>query len=366
MIFTRRKSAEGASKATTDVGGIKPAQARPGHSLALRTSIANEAINRAQSQGCALDTVPRVSAWQKQQPQMLNHRISDRYGEFVAHGKLAGLHEIEQLVPLLTVPRAQPASESWAIANGTDERASELLRRFPPKAWGYHMPLSADIGTLGSVAEHSDSQRVSRLRSNYRLNVILGGLAHLNGGSLAGLSVLDMACTWGAFTIESSLLGASEVHGFDIRGDNIDKARALSGYFGLKPDCFSVSDAYSFDVGKRFDVVLNLGLMYHITKPGELVRRAHELCYQFAVFDSLVLREPFSGFIRGTGEAALTHAATAEGCELHPTYRGLIDLIHLAGFRDVVELAGTPAAEWDGFSKDPYGSGLRRCLVAFK
>ncbi len=346
--------------------GIRRAAAVAGETVAVRDAVVASAVQQAAGAGCVLDNTLRVSSWVKQHRDVRVSRLSDRYGEFVGRGKAAGLHEVEQLVPLLTVPLAASAAEEWANAHGDPARARVLLAQVPPREWGYFMQLAPGIGTLGELGQLNAGQQLSRLRSLYRLNFIMGGLTQLCGGSLQGRSLLDMACNWGAFAIEAALRGASDVEGFDIRKQNVERAHRLAEHFSVPQARFSVSDVFEFAPGRAYDIVLNLGLMYHITKPFELVKRSFELCNQIAVIDTVVHREPFSGFILGTGEHAPDHAATAIGCELHPTYRALIDLAYLVGFREVVELQGTPPPEWTDFASDPYGCGNRRCIVAFK
>ncbi|MGL6210762.1 MAG: hypothetical protein ACRC14_13145 [Paracoccaceae bacterium] len=114
--------------------------------------------------------------------------------------------------------------------------------------------------------------------------------------------------------------------------------------------------------------MLNLGLMYHISMPFEMMMKTYEMTAPggLAVIDTVTHRESFSGFILATGEEAVGHAATAVGMELHPTYRGLIDTAKLAGFQDIIELIGIPDPGWPDFDKDPYGSKTRRCIVGFK
>jgi hypothetical protein len=347
--------------------GAQRAAAVEGETLAIRDATVAQAVERAASSGCVLDATPRVSNWVKTHRDVRAGRVSDRYGEFVGRGKAAGLHEIEQLVPLLTVPPDPPsAAQCWADRQGEPSRARALLARVPPGEWGYFMPLAAGWGTLGEVDRLTAGQQLSRWRSLYRLDFIMGGVARLCGGSLAQHSVLDMACNWGAFAIEAALRDAAEVEGFDIRRPNVERAGELANYFGVPQTRFSCADVFAFDPGRSYDIVLNLGLMYHVTRPFELVKASYVLCRKMAVIDTVVHREPFSGFVLGTGEHAPDHAATATGCELHPTYRALIDLAYLVGFREVIELQGTPPAGWTGFATDPYGSGNRRCIVAFK
>jgi hypothetical protein len=52
--------------------------------------------------------------------------------------------------------------------------------------------------------------------------------------------------------------------------------------------------------------------------------------------------------------------------ELHPTYRGLIDLIHFAGFKNLVEIVPIISDDFPAELNDPYIQGIRRTILAFK
>lgn len=348
-------------------GDAAPLSRPPGKMpLEVRDKAVARTLATAVGQGCSLNSEATVSPWYQTFPSIRGSRLSDRYLEFFTRGRGVGTQHVEQLVPLLQVPPGACAAELWAGKEGDAARARGLLARHPPAHWGYYMPLAPEIGTLGESAKLNAAQRKSRQRSLYRLDFIMGGLSRLCGGSLEGKSLVDFACNWGAFTIEAGLRGARDVEGFDIRPQNIQRAKELATYFGTDSARFSCCDVFDFNPGRTYDIVLNLGLMYHITRPFELVKRSYDLCNEIAVIDTVVHRDPFSGFILGTGEHAPDHAATAVGCELHPTYRALIDLAWMVGFREVIEIKGVPPPDWTDFASDPYGNGQRRCIVAFK
>jgi SAM-dependent methyltransferase len=88
-------------------------------------------------------------------------------------------------------------------------------------------------------------------------------------GTLEGKRVLDIACNSGFFSIQCALLGA-EVVGFDGRPDVIDHANFIKSIVGVSNADFRVLDFWDMDpesLGGRFDVVLNLGILYHLPKP---------------------------------------------------------------------------------------------------
>ena len=108
-------------------------------------------------------------------------------------------------------------------------------------------------------------------------------------------------------------------------------------------------------------MVLNLGVLYHVMNPFELMRQTYELCRKFAIIDTVVHLEPVSGYFL-FGDKDVGHPTEGrETCELHPTYRGAIETIKYAGFTDVVEIVGK------GKHAHPlYAAGGRRCFLAIK
>lgn len=292
-------------------------------------------------------------------------QIPDRYREFLFKARACGLAEVEQLTQRVEIAPARTLADRVSEERDDAAGARALLQSVPPAQWGYWLRLSRELGTLGAIDALRPHQALSRLRSDYRVNMIWSGLETVLGGSIRGLSVTDIACNWAGFAIEAGLRGASHVAAFDIREANVAKARRAVAHFGLDNITCQQADLFDWS-GEATDIVLNLGLMYHVSRPFEMMQKTFEMTRQVAVIDTVVHREAFSGFILGTGAAAPDHAATAIGVELHPTYRAVIDLAHIVGFRHVVELRGLPPAGWKDFAADPYGNGTRRCFVCFK
>lgn len=347
------------------LGLFRKAAPPPDKGAASDLSAQTAALAKA---GLTLQTRLTPSPLFKTFPDILTSKIGERYREYLFAAKKHGLTEPEQLIPYVNVPRAPTRAEAHSIAADDAAGAKALLVAYPPATWGYYLPLSKDFGTLGPKAAMQGPFKLSQWRSEYRLNFIMQGVEALRGGSLKGASLVDIACNWGGFSVEAHLRGASRVMGFDIRPENIAKAGRVARHFGAEGIEFRVQDLFTHQVDETYDVVLNLGLMYHISMPFEMMKKTYEMTAPggMAVIDTVVHREAFSGFILGTGEMAVGHAATAIGVELHPTYRALIDVAHMVGFKNVIELIGEPDPEWTDFEKDHYGNKTRRCIVGFR
>jgi SAM-dependent methyltransferase len=241
----------------------------------------------------------------------------------------------------------------------------ELLAKVRQHKWGYWFPLGSTETTLGPhAAEHAIARRARQLML-YRMNAINGAVAALYTDDLGGKRVLDLACNHGAFSLDLAARGAAFARGVDLREENITKARLLAAHLGLENVEFEQADIY--EERRQHDIVLCLGVLYHVTKPYELVELCYRLCTEMAVIDTVTHREPFSGFILGSGQnIGSEHAAGAIRTELHPTYRGLIDLMRVVGFREIIEVEGVPDPSWMDWEKTHYANKTRRCLIGLK
>jgi tRNA (mo5U34)-methyltransferase len=84
---------------------------------------------------------------------------------------------------------------------------------------------------------------------------------------LAGKSVLDIGCNGGFYSIEMKRRGARRVVGIDHDADYLAQARFAADVLGLDIEFHRLS---VFDVallGERFDVVIFMGVLYHLRHP---------------------------------------------------------------------------------------------------
>ncbi len=198
-------------------------------------------------------------------------------------------------------------------------------------------------------------------RMQFRTALIGETLELLFGAELPEMSVLDIGCNSGWFSFDLADRGARSVDGVDLREHNVAQARFLAEYFGLGNTRFDVADATSLDETRQWDVVLNLGVLYHVTDPLRFVQRTYELCTRFAVLDTICHEEPFSGFVLFDAKDPSHPHEGREAWEFHPTYRGAIDALRYAGFREIVEIVAS-----DDTAAGLYRGGARRCFLAVK
>lgn len=124
-----------------------------------------------------------------------------------------------------------------------------------------------------------------------RLRRIVQVVADLASKPLDELRVLDLACFEGQYAIEFALQGA-EVVGIEGREANLAKARFSAEAHGLERLTLvrgDVRDLRRAEFG-GFDVVLCLGLLYHLDFPEAIRFLEHvaEACDGLAIFDTHV------------------------------------------------------------------------------
>lgn len=84
---------------------------------------------------------------------------------------------------------------------------------------------------------------------------------------LRGKTVLDIGCNAGFYSIQMKLRGASRVLAIDHDPDYLRQARFAAETIGVSIE-FSEMSAYDVGLlGERFDIVLFLGVLYHLRHP---------------------------------------------------------------------------------------------------
>lgn len=115
------------------------------------------------------------------------------------------------------------------------------------------------------------------------------------GGGCQHLRVLDLGCLEGLFGIELARRGARVV-GIEGRTPNIEKARFAQGVLGLENLVLHQDDVRNLSRERygEFDVVLCLGLLYHLDAPEvfQFLEQMAAVCTGFAVVDTHVSLTP--------------------------------------------------------------------------
>jgi tRNA (mo5U34)-methyltransferase len=93
---------------------------------------------------------------------------------------------------------------------------------------------------------------------------------------LAGKSVLDIGCNGGFYSIEMKRRGAARVLGIDFDADYLAQARFAADILGLDIEFAKMSVYDVGAIGERFDLVVFMGVLYHLRHPLLALDLIHE------------------------------------------------------------------------------------------
>jgi tRNA (mo5U34)-methyltransferase len=121
-------------------------------------------------------------------------------------------------------------------------------------------------------------------------------ISHAVPRDLTGRTVLDVGCNGGFYAMEMKRRGAARVVGIDSDERYLNQARFAAEVNGLDIE-FRLLDVYDVGaLGEQFDIVLFMGLLYHLRHP----LLALDLLHAYVVKDLLV----FQSMQRGSQHVA--------------------------------------------------------------
>lgn len=91
--------------------------------------------------------------------------------------------------------------------------------------------------------------------------------AHAIPGDLSGKTVLDIGCNAGFYAIEMKRRGASRVLAVDSDPQYLEQGRFAAEVLGVDIEFRELSVYDVGELGERFDVVLFMGVLYHLRHP---------------------------------------------------------------------------------------------------
>lgn len=118
--------------------------------------------------------------------------------------------------------------------------------------------------------------------------------AHSIPEDLSGKSVLDIGCNGGFYSIEMKRRGAARVVGIDSDDGYLQQARFAAEVSGYAIEFRNLSVYDVAQLGERFDVVIFMGVLYHLRHP----LLALDLLHEHVANDLLI----FQSLQRGTEE----------------------------------------------------------------
>jgi SAM-dependent methyltransferase len=238
-------------------------------------------------------------------------------------------------------------------------QGEEIRRKiacFP--TWHYQFDLK------GNLTPIHQEDRVNRHRR--RKEYFFDPLVDIFGGSLAGKRILDLGCNAGFWSLCATEVGCDYVLGLDGRQMHVDQANFVFEVNEIDDDRYDFVAGNLFDVDLRrfgtFDIVLCLGLMYHISKHVHLMEKISEVNSDVLLIDTTLSTLPGSYLeIRHDRLEKPRHAVDYE-LVMHPTWEAVHDLVRQFGYSAV---ALEPRFE-DYEGAYDYRNGRRRAFMCAK
>jgi ubiquinone/menaquinone biosynthesis C-methylase UbiE len=173
------------------------------------------------------------------------------------------------------------------------------------------------------------------------------------GPERGGLTAVDLACHQGWFAWKMARSGFSRVHGVDARQSHVEDSSLIAQTFDMDRLSFSQGDIHQLSPDQlgKFDVVLMLGLLYHLENPVGALRMCRALCNRLCVIETQIVPgmtgyvdygsyqyvRPLKGSFGIIDETADTHGpeASITGVCLVPSLDALVWLLEKVGFSSV-------------------------------
>ena len=207
------------------------------------------------------------------------------------------------------------------------------------------------------------------VRHRNRLAHFFDPAVELLGGTLKGKRVLDLGCNAGWWSLKAMEAGADYVFGVDGRRMHVEQSEFVFEAKGVDRDRYDFLEANLFDLDfakyGQFDVVLCLGLLYHVSKPVDLMERISPVSRDLLIVDTAISPAKRSIFEVRKDDLDEARDAVDHELVLVPSARAIHDLASQFGYRTVTlkpdfkNRSGAP----DYRGANDYRKGLRRAFV---
>jgi len=169
---------------------------------------------------------------------------------------------------------------------------STLIEQAHAREWfyAYDLPDGSSTSTYHDAAIHAiHDTRWQMLESYLDRNL---------GTDRKGLSALDLASHQGWFAVNMARAGFAPVVGVDARRSHVDDATLISRIYQMDQLNFRQGDIHDQTPEQlgRFDVVLMLGLLYHLENPVGALRVCRSLCKNLCIIETQIV-PGMSGFV---------------------------------------------------------------------
>lgn len=178
--------------------------------------------------------------------------------------------------------------------------------------------------------------------------------------------ILDLGCNAGFWTLRALAAGAREVVAVDARPHHLEQLKLVLDESGIAPDRWVALEANIYDLDYSalgdFDVVLCLGLLYHVAKPFELLEKISLLQPELLLIDTKISRSR-EAILEVLPEPLDDPRMAADwGVVMVPSTSALNQMLQVLDYR--VELLTPEFSDWKGAMD--YRDGDRQAFWCWK
>lgn len=165
------------------------------------------------------------------------------------------------------------------------DNVKEFINQYPK--WMYEFDLGKGIKTPIASTELAEVHKT-------RENLIFPVLDNIFKDMWGTIDCLDVACNEGYYSMLLYNKGTKKVLGIDIREKNIERANFIKNYFGFedKRIDFKQMDLFELvsDKKSKFDLVMFLGVLYHLENPMGALRLLRRMTKRVLVVETQLTR----------------------------------------------------------------------------
>jgi len=242
------------------------------------------------------------------------------------------------------------------VGSDRSDLIAERIAAFP--RWHYQLELG------GHLTPIFDEDHINRHRQRERY--FFTPLVDHYGGSLQGKRVLDLGCNAGFWSLKALEAGCDFVWGIDGREMHIEQASLVLSVKDVDPARYRLTTANLFEVDLAeeppFDIVLCLGLLYHVSKPVELLDAIASVNTDLLLVDTAMSRAQGACFELRKEPPDDPRMGVEGPLVLHPTREATLELARSFGY-DV----GVVEPAFDDYTGcEDYRAGMRRAFVCVR
>ena len=223
----------------------------------------------------------------------------------------------------------------------------------------WHYPIDLGRGVVTPGGGPRNANRIAQRR-----RIFFDRLLSLTDGTLRGRRVLDLGCNAGYWSLQAIESGADFVFGIDGRQMHVDQSNLVFDAKEVDRSRykFELGDFLKYPFGS-FDVVLCLGVLYHVSSPVDLFNVMSATGAELLVIDTEVSNRRGNVIALFTESLENARNAVEEEVVGYPT-RGAISMLAGKHGYQIAALGTECVTDWGGMAA--YRKGDRAAFICSK